>query len=228
MTQVSLIVPTLNVSEYLQTCFSSHRKCLDGHLQDVVVAGVATSHVPADVPSGVTITQSAKGRGTQLKLGAEAATGDYLLFLHDDTHLSEDAHQAIQAFIQTDQAQDRLGFFRFRVDDESDAAKRLEARVDWRCKTFALPYGDQGFLISRKFYDSLGGFRDMPLMEDVDLIWRIERRFGKARIVPIEADAITNAEKFVHDGYRWRSTKNLFCLFLFWIGISPRLISRIY
>jgi hypothetical protein len=70
------------------------------------------------------------------------------------------------------------------------------ARSAWRCKTFGLPYGDQGLLIRADFYDRLGGYKPWPLFEDVDLV----RRIGKHRLWPLTARAETSAEKFRAEG----------------------------
>ena len=94
----------------------------------------------------------------------------------------------------------------------------------WRCRRFALPYGDQGLLISRALLTEIGGIRDLPLMEDVDLV----RRLGRARLVGLEAAAVTSAERWRRDGWRRRSLRNLLCLTLFYLRVPPRLIARIY
>src|SRR5215468_94765 len=70
----------------------------------------------------------------------------------------------------------RAGYFALTLDDESRSARRLERIVAWRCRVLALPYGDQGLLIARQLYDMVGGFRPLPLMEDVDLVRRLGRR----------------------------------------------------
>ncbi|MEQ8195811.1 MAG: glycosyl transferase family 2, partial [Rhodospirillales bacterium] len=87
-----------------------------------------------------------------------------------------------------------------------------------------LPYGDQGLLISRGFYDSLGGFKPLPLMEDVDLI----RRIGRKRIDVLPVAAITSAERYRRGGYIARPLRNLFCLMLYFLGVVPEKIERFY
>jgi hypothetical protein len=118
----------------------------------------------------------------------------------------------------------RAACFRFRLDDESRAARRLERMVAWRTRVLGLPYGDQGLLISRSLYDRTGGYRPLPIMEDVDLV----RRIGRRNIATLEVDATTSAERFRRDGYRRRPARNLFCLTLYFAGVPPRLIARLY
>ena len=96
--------------------------------------------------------------------------------------------------------------------------------VACRCRWLVLPYGDQGLLISRKLYDELGGFRPMPMMEDVDLV----RRIGRKRLTMLGHRAVTSAARYRRDGYLRRSARNLTCLSLFCVGVPPRLIARLY
>jgi hypothetical protein len=88
----------------------------------------------------------------------------------------------------------------------------------------ALPYGDQGLLISRRLYDAVGGYRPMPLMEDVDLV----RRLGRARLHPLGASMLASARRYRRDGYWRRPLRNLCCLALYFAGVPPRVIARMY
>ena len=103
-------------------------------------------------------------------------------------------------------------------------ARRIERWAAWRCRALALPYGDQGLLISRAHYGRLGGFHPLPLMEDVDLVRRIDRN----DLVPLEADAITSADRYRRDGWWLRPLRNLTCLSLYFAGVPPRTLRRLY
>jgi hypothetical protein len=87
-----------------------------------------------------------------------------------------------------------------------------------------LPYGDQGLLIGRAFYHELGGYRRIPLMEDVNLV----RRIGRRRLVMLAAEAVTSAEKYQREGYRRRVLRNALCLTLYTLGVPPRLLASLY
>ncbi|MEE8246899.1 MAG: glycosyl transferase family 2, partial [Alphaproteobacteria bacterium] len=87
-----------------------------------------------------------------------------------------------------------------------------------------LPYGDQGLLIHRDLYSRVGGFRPLPLMEDVDIV----RRIGARRLVVLEAAALTSAARYRRAGYLRRSLRNLACLGLYFLGVPPRLLVRLY
>ena len=118
----------------------------------------------------------------------------------------------------------RAGYFRLRFDSADPRARRIERLASWRCRTFGLPYGDQGLLIGRAFYADVGGFRDLPLMEDVDLA----RRIGRRRLVALDAEAVTSAERYERDGWLARPMRNLGCLALYFAGLSPTVIRRLY
>ena len=119
---------------------------------------------------------------------------------------------------------DQAGYFRFALDSDDPRARRLERAVAWRCRVLALPYGDQGLLIHRDLLAAVGGIRPLPLMEDVDLV----RRLGRRRLVALDAAAITSAAKWQRQGWYRRSLRNLACLALYFAGVPPRLIARLY
>jgi len=121
-------------------------------------------------------------------------------------------------------AENQAAAFRFALDDPAPAARRLEALVAWRCRALGLPYGDQGLLLSRALHDAVGGYRPLPLMEDVDLV----RRIGRRRVVILDAAAVTSAVRFRAGGYLRRSARNLACLALYLAGMPPPLIARLY
>jgi hypothetical protein len=119
---------------------------------------------------------------------------------------------------------DKAGYFDLALDDNAPAARRLERIVAWRCRVLALPYGDQGLLISRRLYDAVGGFAAIPLMEDVDLVHRL----GRNRLRPIGAMMLASARRYRRDGYLRRPLRNLCCLALYVAGVSPARIAKIY
>jgi rSAM/selenodomain-associated transferase 2 len=218
---LSVVIPALDSVDYLGNCLDA----LNGtNCEIIVVDGGSSDGTQALAASrGARVLTSATGRGAQLVAGAAAARGRWLLFLHADTRLSEGWRQAATEFMAAGD-KDHAGYFRYALDDDAPAARRLEALVAWRCRLLGLPYGDQGLLIAREFYQRLGGFRPMPLMEDVEFI----RRIGRRRLVMLDAQAMTSAARYRRDGYLRRSGRNMACLALYHLGLPPRSLVRLY
>ncbi len=223
---LSVIIPTLNAAGVLAPTLEGIQ-CGQGELAlEILVTdgGSIDSTRLIALQQNVIFLEAPRGRGQQLAAAAAEAAGDWLLFLHADTKLSAGWWDAVKTFVADARNQRRAGYFRFRLDDNTRAARLLEILVRWRCRLFGLPYGDQGLLISRAFYEALGGYKRIPLMEDVDLVGRIGRR----NLRRLSARATTSPEKYRRDGYLVRPLRNLLCLGLFSLGVSPRYISGLY
>ena len=221
---LTIIIPTLNAAAELGETLAS----LNSHdlLREIIVVDGGSVEETREIATAANavVLDAPRGRGQQLAAGALAAHGDWLLFLHADTRLAGDWPQALASFIADPNSARRAGYFRFALDDEALAARRIEAAVYWRNRVLGLPYGDQGLLIGRTFYRELGGYRRIPLMEDVNFV----RRIGRRRLVLLDAEAVTSAEKYRREGYRRRVLRNALCLTLYMLGIPPRLLVFMY
>lgn len=222
---LSVVIPTLDAEATLARALAPLvPAAVDGLVREVVVAdggsGDATLEIAEE--AGARIVATGPGRGVQLAAGCAAAKGDWLLVLHADTHLEEGWDKAVAGHIA--RRPDRAGWFRFALDDGSLTARIWEQGVAMRCELLALPYGDQGLLIPRALYEAVGGYRPMPLMEDVDIV----RRLGARRLAPLAATATTSAEKYRRDGYLARSLRNAFVLACYFGGADPQRLAKAY
>ena len=216
---VSVVVPVLAPGPALAALL---RQLAPAGPGEVLLVDGGSAVPPTSGPGpGVRVLAAPRGRGTQCAVGAEAAQGEWLLFLHADTRLGAGWEAAVRAAL-ADPA--RAYHFRFALDDPSPQARRLERAVAWRCRVLALPYGDQGLLIHRGLYRAVGGFAPLPLMEDVDII----RRLGRKRIAALDAAAVTSAARWRREGWWGRSARNLLVLGLWFLGVPPRHLLRLY
>jgi rSAM/selenodomain-associated transferase 2 len=221
---LSVVIPTLQAGGTLAATLDAVTGAVG--VGEVVVADAGSTDATRAIAAeaGARVIAAPRGRGMQLAAGAAAATGDWFLFLHADTVPAPGWDGAVGSFIGDPAHGERAAVFRFALDDPSPAARRLERWVDWRTRGLGLPYGDQGLLIARDFYTAVGGFKPMPLMEDVDLV----RQIGRSRLAVLDVAAVTSAARYRKDGYMRRGLRNLTCLSLFFLGVDPRRIERFY
>lgn len=215
---LDVVIPTLDAGRSLARTLES----LSGERVTVCDGGSRDDTTTIARQAGAIVMVTEPGRGRQLAAGAVAGTAPWLLFLHADTALSPGWAAAAQRFMA--KATDKAGYFRLRFDSADPRARRIERLVAWRSRALGLPYGDQGLLIARAFYRQIGGFRPLPLMEDVDLV----RRIGRRNLMALDADAVTSAERYERDGWLARPMRNLSCLALYFAGLSPGVIRRLY
>ncbi len=223
---ISIIIPAKDAEAELPGCLSALFAGVEaGLVREVIVSAAPSNNTKmreiADLAGAVWV-EGSEGRGTQMKRGAEAARGEWLLFVHADTWLSAGWTETVAQHLA--EKVDKAGAFQLAFRSQSRRARIVEVLTNWRARTFGLPYGDQGLLISRHLYDEVGGFEAVPLMEDVMMI----RKIGKARITVLGARAETSGEKQARDGWFLRSLRNLWLLFRFSRGATPEQLARAY
>ena len=227
MAKLSIIIPTLNAAKVLGPTLDALAQMESvGLIKELVVSdgGSEDGTQTAVIKAGANLVEVAPGRGGQLRAGADAARGEWFLFLHADTVLARGWSDNVRDFIARPNSFEVAGYFEFALDDISISARRLERLVRLRNSLFGLPYGDQGLLLSKHLYQSIGGYQNYPLMEDVDIV----RRLGRRALIPIGSRATTSAIRFQQDGYWSRATRNLACLGLFYFGVPVDTIERVY
>jgi rSAM/selenodomain-associated transferase 2 len=196
---ISAIIPTLNAAPHLpRTLASLAAGMTDVLIKEVIVAdgGSEDETLAIADAAGCKVVKAERGRAKQLRAGAEAAKGRWLLFLNADTSLATGWVEETERFLKAPQSRQKAAVFKLAFDDASPQARRAVFWARLRARVMGLPYGDQGLLISRFLYDGLGGYPDISRMEDVGIMHRIGRR----RLVLLESHAVTSAEKFCREG----------------------------
>ncbi len=224
---LSVVIPALDAAATLPATLAALEAArAGGLLREVLVVdgGSGDETVAVARRWGARVLKAAANRGAQLAAGGAAATGDWLLFLHADTRLGPGWAPAARAFMARPGSEERAAAFRLVLDDTDSRARRVERLANWRGRALGLPYGDQGLLIARGFYQRLGGHRPLPLMEDVALA----RRIGRRRIVLLDTEAVTSAARYRKGGWWLRPLRNLALLGLYFLGAPPRLLRRLY
>ena len=224
---LSVVIPCLNMAQSLPATIKSLAEGASVfRLEILVVDGGSTDEsVQTAEELGAGVMNAPRGRGNQMAAGAEAASGDWIIFLHADTTLEPGWAREVADYIALPEHSETAGYFQYSLDDPNHPqAARLKRIVAWRARVFGLPYGDQGLLVPSGFLKRLGGVSRIPLMEDVDLV----RRVGRKRLRPLHTHAYTSAVRYHDIGYYHRSTRNLLCLLLYYLGVSPHVIKRIY
>jgi len=213
---LSVVIPTLNAAATLPATLAA----LGDAPAEIILADGGSQDGTADWRD-IRIIAASRGRGTQIGAAVAAAQGPWLLILHADTQVQPGWVAAVRAAMGDP---GRAHYFRFLLDDPAPAARRLERAVAWRCRIFALPYGDQGLLIHRDLLAAIGGVPTVPLMEDVALV----RALGRRRLAALPVGAVTSAARWQREGYLRRSAKNLGILALWFLGVPPATLARWY
>src|SRR5690348_14620200 len=175
---ISVIIPTWNAAKSLPRCFESLIPgVISGVVREVIVADGGSSDATLAIAdaAGARVVSAERSRGSCLAAGASIARGDWLLFLHPETALQAGWEIEAQAFVERGSLDRPLvATFRYAIDGFGGHVRWREFLARSRATIFGLPYGDEGLLIPKRLYVTVGGYTSAS-MEDVDLIRRVGR-----------------------------------------------------
>lgn len=221
---ISIIVPMLNERAALPELLSHLAALRERGCEVWLVDGGSDDGSPElAVACGYSVLHSQRGRARQMNVGARAASGDILLFLHADTRLPKDADRLL---VRALASSDRIwGRFDVRIAGRSRLLILVATLMNWRSRLTGIATGDQAIFVRRDAFAAVGGFPDQPLMEDIELSRRLTRI---SRPVCIEARATTSGRRWETRGV-WRTILLMWSLRLaYWRGASADSLAARY
>ncbi len=218
---ISVIIPALNEAETLPGALASIGR--SDEVEIIVVDGGSVDEtLPVAQSLGAKTIRGPKGRGTQMNSGAAEATGDILLFLHADTRLP--AHWADYVRRELSYPDVSGGAFRFRTDSHAWGFRIIEWLANFRATWLQMPYGDQGLFVRAHLLREIGGFPELPVMEDFEFVRQVRRR---GRVGIAHAAAQTSSRRWNRSGIWQTSARNQVIILGYLWGISPELLLRV-
>ena len=200
---LSVIIPTLNESKNLPSLLSDLSEIRNA---EIIIIDSLSSDKTKEIAAiyGANFYKSnQKNRGLQLNLGAQKASGEWLLFIHADSRFKENWSEEINLIMK--EKSSKVYFFNFKINNPKKIYRILEFFVNLRCLLFKNPYGDQGLLIQKNIYLKNEGFKKIPLMEDIDFIKRIK---NKEHIISLKNSIYTSSRKWERKNFLIQSFKN--------------------
>lgn len=223
MHKVSVIIPALNEEKNIVRCIKSAKKL--NPLEIIVVDGGSIDRTKELAKKeGALVLESSKGRGIQLNRGASSANGEILLFLHADSFFLDIDYRRFSELIK----RYPNGFFRLRFDKDTPSIRIVEFFANLRSRIFRLPYGDQAIFLKKELFIKLGGFKNYPFLEDLELVRRI-RKFEK--IKPLPFYVIASSRRIIKNyplSPIFVSLRNVLIVILYLLGIDPEKLLRFY
>ncbi len=226
MHSISVIIPVLNEDDVINRCIDHFKSVRGSHNSEIIVVDGDEDGTTINVLNSDSIKKiiSQKGRAAQMNLGAKKASGDILLFLHADSFLPLSAFEEIYNTMKSGDF--KGGAFELAIDNPKFAYRLIEFFAALRYRNTCIPFGDQAIFIDRNYFNDIGGYREIPLMEDVDLMRRIKKEGGKIHVIPLKVKS--SARNWERDGIVYTTLRNWTLQILFSFGVSPEKLVKFY
>jgi rSAM/selenodomain-associated transferase 2 len=220
--RISIVIPVLNEEKDIAATLVALQR-LGPHELIIVDGGSSDQTGEVCKRLGAEVHSSPRGRGTQMNHGARRATGDVLLFLHADTRLPESAFDDIRAALRSPRCVG--GRFDVQLDGAYWLLDVIGAMISLRSRLSRVATGDQAIFVRREIFAELGGYPDIPLMEDVAFSRALKRR---GAVACLRSRVMTSARRWKKEGV-WRTILKMWMLKLLYLaGISPVRLKRYY
>ena len=218
---ISIIIPILNEAKILDKTLSQLQPEL-GHHELIIVDGGSSDDSTRIAEKYGEVLTSAPGRAKQLNAGAAAATGDILLFLHADIWLEPGALVAVETTLSSGYIG---GGFRQKIDGESFLYRMIEIAGNIRGKYLKVFYGDSGIFVARTDFEKIGGFPDLPILEEMEFSKSL-RKLGKTMLIVPHIHL--SARRWEAKGIVRTTLNNWLITLLYFTGVSPEKLAKLY
>jgi rSAM/selenodomain-associated transferase 2 len=220
--RTSIIIPTFNEAERIGTTLA---RCVGTPETETIVVDGGSDDTTCQVASelGVQVFSTTRGRSRQMNYGASRASGDTLLFLHADTQLPTDFNEHVSRVLRNPEIS--AGAFSLRIEGESRSLRIIELGIRIRSRFFHLPYGDQALFLRRNTFSALDGFKEIEIMEDLELVRRL-KRIGRIEVV--QASVLTSARRWNQFGILKTTVINQVAIAAYLAGVSSDRIAAFY
>jgi rSAM/selenodomain-associated transferase 2 len=231
--QLSIIIPVYNETASINLTLGHLVESMQGILSEVIVVdgnpqGNTIAAINPCFNSGKIklkrIISKKSGRAVQMNAGAKIARRQFLMFLHADTILSYQAVRRIPRSIKDTSV--LCGAFSLGIQHPGKAYRLIEFMANFRNRITRLPYGDQAQFFRKDYFENLGGYSDIPLMEDVEIMQRVKMRKDRCRIFPEKV--FTSARRWEKEGILYCTLRNWMLISLYSLGVSPRRLATYY
>jgi rSAM/selenodomain-associated transferase 2/rSAM/selenodomain-associated transferase 1 len=220
--QISIIIPTLNEAATIAETLAYFKG--PGQPEVIVVDGGSQDDtVRLAAALGAKVIQTKPGKACQMNAGAAAAGGEVLVFLHADTRLPQNFSRQILAALNQNNVV--AGAFRLHIDSGAVRIRLIEKAANWRSRYLKMPYGDQALFMKKALFQKIGGFAEVPIMEDLLLVRRLKRM---GRIIILPEPVTTSSRRWIHLGVLRTWLINQLIIIAYYLGISPERLSRFY
>jgi len=223
----SIIIPVLNEQRNINAALRQVENLQEASRAEVIVMDGGQGSTVAAIetrtrPFALRTLICEPGRARQLNQGAAAAKGELLVFLHVDTFLPRHGLRLVRRTLLSHEA----GVFSFATHAPSPVFRFWQGFINFRIRLLRLPFGDQALFVRAGVFRRLGGFRDLPIMEDVDLVRRLRRRPAGLRI--LSTSVRTSDRRWRGRGFLPNMLRNLGLILLYRMGVPPRLLAKAY
>ena len=226
---IAIIIPTLNEERALPRTLLYLRQqqfqeiiIVDGGSKDQTLA-VANNHLDGLSQREAKIIVAEQGRAQQMNAGAAATKSDILLFLHADTQLPFDSRVALEQSMENPQCVG--GRFDVQFDDDRGWAWVISRMMNCRSRWSGIATGDQAIFVRRSTFEKMGGYADIPLMEDLEFTGRLKRL---GTFIPLQMKVTTSFRRWEQRGALQTILHMWTLRFLYWAGLSPRILHQFY